>query len=136
MAELILVDDTDDFRDVLAEFLRMEGHVVRVAADGNRGLQLLADGLPDAALLDVEMPTLSGPEVAYRMFVEDCGRETVPIVFLSGVADLNRIAARVGTTYYLPKPFSLEALREVLAKVLRERRAPTYPEREANERAR
>jgi CheY-like chemotaxis protein len=135
MAELILVDDNDDVRDVLAEFLRMEGHVVRVAADGNRGLQLLADGLPDTALLDVDMPNLSGHEMAYRMFVEDCGLENVPIVFLSGVADLDRIAEQVGTTYCLPKPFSLDALREVLAKVLRERVAPTYPEREANEHA-
>jgi CheY-like chemotaxis protein len=136
MAELILVDDTDDFRDVLAEFLRTEGHVVRVAADANRGLQLLADGLPEAVLLDVEMPTLSGPEMAYRMFVKDCGLENVPIVFLSGVADLERIAAQVGTTYYLPKPFSLDALRDVLAKALRERRAPTYPRRQGNERPR
>jgi hypothetical protein len=34
MGELILVDDNDDFRNVLAEFLRMDGHVVHVAADG------------------------------------------------------------------------------------------------------
>jgi DNA-binding response OmpR family regulator len=136
MAELILVDDNDDVRDILAEFLRMEGHVVRVGTDGDCGLRLLADGLPDAALLDVDMPILSGPDMAYRMFVLDLGRENIPIVFLSGVPDLERIAAQVGTTYYLPKPFSLEALHEVLAKVLRERLAPTYPEARGDERAR
>jgi len=66
MAELILVDDTDDFRDLPRGLPANGGHVVRVAADGaTAALQLLAHGLPDAALLDVEMPTLSGPEVAY-----------------------------------------------------------------------
>ena len=107
----------------------MDGHQVRVAVDAYDGLRLLTERFPDAALLDVEMPELTGPEMAYRMLVDDCGRELVPIVFLSGVADLNRIAESVGTTYYLPKPFSLAALRLVLERALRERMAPTYPER-------
>jgi DNA-binding response OmpR family regulator len=132
MADLILVDDNDDFRDVLAEFLRIKGHVVRVAADGDGGLKLLADRHPDAASLDVEMPILSGPEMAYRMFVEELRLENVPIVFLSGTADLGSVAAQVGTTFYLSKPFSLEALHEILTKVLREHRAPTYPARESS----
>jgi two-component system, NtrC family, nitrogen regulation response regulator NtrX len=127
MAELILVDDDEDVRDVLAEFVRMEGHDVRVAENGYAGLLLLNEKLPDLALLDVEMPELTGPEMAYRMFVEDCGREFVPIVFLSGAVDLEQIAASVGTTYYLPKPFSLDALRSMLNRALHERAAPTYP---------
>jgi DNA-binding response OmpR family regulator len=128
MADLLLVDDDTDIADTLAEFLREEGHSVRVAASGEEGLRMLDQGLPDAVLLDVEMPVLDGPRMAHCMFLRDVGREQVPILFLSGVADLDRIAARVGTPYYLPKPFSLDLLLPLVDRALRERAAPTYPE--------
>jgi len=128
MANLILVDDDRDIADTLAEFLREQGHHVRIAANGAEGLRLLDEGHPDAVLLDVEMPVLDGPRMAHSMFLYDLGREQVPILFLSGVADLERVAAHVGTPYYLPKPFSLDRLLHMLTRVLRERAAPTYPD--------
>jgi DNA-binding response OmpR family regulator len=128
MADLLLVDDDADIAETLSEFLRDQGHHVRVAGNGEEGLRLLDQGLPDVALLDVEMPVLDGPRMAHRMFLEDLGRERVPILFLSGVADLDRVAAHLGTPYYLPKPFSIDRLLQMLARALRERAAPTYPE--------
>jgi CheY-like chemotaxis protein len=130
MAEFLLVDDSDDVRETLGEYLEMEGHQVRVARDGIEGLAALSDHLPDVALLDVEMPELAGPEMAYRMLVEDCGREEVPIVFMSGVVDLDQVAAHVGTKYYLAKPFSLDALDRVLDQALHEHTPPTYPDQD------
>jgi DNA-binding response OmpR family regulator len=127
MADLLLVDDDPDIAETLSEFLRDQGHRVRVAANGAEGLRLLEEGYPDVVLLDVEMPVLDGPLMAHCMFVQDVGRERVPILFLSGVADLDHIAAHVGTPYYLPKPFSLDRLLLMLARALRERTAPTYP---------
>jgi len=132
MADLLLVDDDHDVTEVLAEFLQAEGHLVRVAENGEEGIKLLNERLPDLVLLDVEMPVLNGPAMAYRMFVENLGRERVPILFMSGVPDLHRVAARVGTRYYLTKPFSLDALLKSLDKALHERAAPTYPERGAS----
>jgi len=128
MADLLLVDDDRDIADTIADFLRDQGHRVRVAANGAEGLRLLDEGYPDVVLLDVEMPVLDGPRMAHRMFLYDVGREQVPILFLSGVADLDRVAAHVGTPYYLPKPFSLDRLLHMLARALRERMAPTYPD--------
>jgi DNA-binding response OmpR family regulator len=128
MPDLILVDDDTDARDTLRDCLVLQGYDVRVAGDGAAGLELLGTRLPDLALLDVEMPELSGPQMAYRMFVDDCGREKIPIIFLSGAVDLQLIAERVGTTYYLPKPFSLRVLDQMIDRALRERTAPTYPD--------
>ena len=128
MANLLLVDDDPDITETLSEFLRDQGHGVRVAANGAEALRLLDERLPDVVLLDVEMPVLDGPRMAHSMFLRNLGREQVPILFLSGVADLHRVAARIGTTYYLPKPFSLDRLLEMLARALHERAAPTYPE--------
>ena len=128
MADLLLVDDDRDIADTLADFLRDQGHHIRIAANGADGLRLLGEGYPDVVLLDVEMPVLDGPRMAHRMFLHDLGQERVPILFLSGVADLDRVAAQVGTPYYLPKPFSLDRLLQMLARALRERAAPTYPD--------
>lgn len=128
MADLLLVDDDSDISEPLAEFLEADGHRVRIAENGEAGLRLLAEALPDLVLLDVEMPVLGGPDMANRMFLEDVGRERVPIVFLSGVPDLHQIAHRVGTSYFLQKPFRLDALRKVVARALAERTAPTYSE--------
>ncbi|HEX3477475.1 MAG TPA: response regulator [Kofleriaceae bacterium] len=128
MADLLLVDDDPDISEPLVEILQADGHRVRVAENGEVGLRLLAEAIPDLVLLDVEMPVLGGPDMANQMFLEDVGREQVPIVFLSGVPDLHRIADLVGTAYYLQKPFQLDALRKVVARALAERTAPTYSE--------
>jgi CheY-like chemotaxis protein len=124
MADLLIVDDDPDVAACLADILKDEGHVVRVAYDGKQGLARLAGGLPDAVLLDVEMPVLTGPEMALRMFINDCGQEDIPIVLLSGVKDLGAVAARLRTPYFLSKPFAVEAMLGLLGRALRERVAP------------
>ena len=124
MAEILLVEDNRDIADLLAVVLRREGHLVRIARDGQEGLRLLRERTPELALLDVEMPVLTGPEMASRMFLHDAGEEEVPIVLLSGVADLPLVAAAVGTPYFLGKPYQLKEVLALVALALRERRRP------------
>jgi DNA-binding response OmpR family regulator len=126
MADLLVVDDDADVGDMLADVLRDEGHTVRVARDGAQGLKVLAERLPDAVLLDVEMPLLTGPEMALRMFLDDCGQEDIPIVLQSGVKDLIAVAALVNTPYFLTKPFTVEEMLTVLGRALLER-VPPHP---------
>jgi len=130
MADVLLVDDDSDVTDVLTDVLHAEGHQVRVAHDGKEGLALLDERMPDVVVLDVEMPVLTGPDMAYQMFVHDLGLEDIPIVLCSGILDLPRLAAFVGTSYFLPKPFSLSALQALLARVLLERTPPQFRHRE------
>jgi CheY-like chemotaxis protein len=124
MADLLVVDDDDDVREMLAEVLRDEGHTVRVACDGARGLALIEERHPDAVLLDVEMPLLTGPEMALRMFVHNCGQERIPIVLQSGVKDLTAVARLVNTPYFLSKPFPVDEMLRVLQRALEERVPP------------
>lgn len=128
MADLLVVEDDPDAGEALVAILRSHGHVVRIAYDGEHGLRLLSERLPDLALLDVEMPVLDGPGMVVRMFIRDAGLERVPIVLLSGVPDLRAVAARVGTPYYLAKPFPFAALDAMLGRALSER-APPSPKR-------
>jgi DNA-binding response OmpR family regulator len=127
VAHLLLVDDDVDVCWILRELLEGEGHAVRVAHDGEAGLRLLGESRPDAIVLDVEMPKLDGPSMAYRMFVHNAGLENIPIVLLSGVQDLQATAWRVGTPYYLGKPFDFEALVSMVGRAVVERELPRPP---------
>jgi CheY-like chemotaxis protein len=126
VADLLVVDDDEDVAETLADILRDEGHVVRTACDGSQGLERLAERLPDAVLLDVEMPLLTGPQMAVRMFLNDCGQEDIPIILQSGVKELTAVAALVQTPYFLSKPFTIEEMLSLLSRVLVER-APARP---------
>jgi DNA-binding NtrC family response regulator len=133
MADLLIVDDDIDIGDILAAMMELVGHQVRVARNGEEGLALLMMRKPDLVLLDVEMPVLTGPEMAYRILIHDLGFEKIPLILLSGVLDLPRIAAAVGTPYFLAKPYPMDALLPLIDRALRERlpptpRAPTRPE--------
>jgi FixJ family two-component response regulator len=65
--------------------------------------------------------------MAYRMFVHNLGIEMIPIILVSGVPDIRGVAARVGTPYYLAKPYTLERLRSVIQRALVERIPPQPP---------
>ena len=128
MAALLVVEDDLDVGEALAEVLRMEDNSVRLAHNGEEGLRALAEDPPDAILLDVEMPVLDGPAMVDRIFVCDRGMERIPVVLVSGVADVKRVATDVGTPYYLRKPYALTELFSVLDRALLERKAPRQQE--------
>src|SRR5579884_2018381 len=125
MADLLIVDDDEDVVWMLSEILASSGHSVRVGRNGVEGLRLLKERRPDLVLLDVEMPVLDGPGMAERMFVHNLGIENVPIVLVSGVVNVHELAARVGTPYFLNKPFRIESLTAVIDRVLAERHLPS-----------
>jgi CheY-like chemotaxis protein len=127
MASIVLIDDDDDMRDTMADLLQIEGHEVRTARNGVEGLQALDDRLPQLVLTDVEMPVLDGCAMVYRMFVENLGRENVPIIVASGAPDLGQIAKALGTPYYLTKPFPLEKLTSTIDRALTEAIPPRPP---------
>ena len=124
MADLLIVDDDLDVVWVLEQIMQLDGHVVRVAHDGEEGLRSLNERTPDLVILDVEMPVLDGPGMAYQMFVHNCGLENIPILLLSGVYDFDAVARRVGTPYAMQKPFDPTALLQLVSRALTERALP------------
>lgn len=124
MADVLIVDDDEDVAWVLEQLLLREGHTVTVAANGVAGLAAMQRRLPDVVILDVEMPLLDGPTMAYRMFVHNCGLENIPIVLSSGVQNLQAVATRVGTPYYTAKPFDVAAILALVRRAATERALP------------
>jgi CheY-like chemotaxis protein len=125
MAHLLLVDDDNDIVEALGDLLREEGHEIQSASTGEEGLAVLrASPLPDALVLDVDMPVLGGPGMAHRMLLHDAGEEDVPIILMSARDDLTQIARAMGTSYVVKKPTSFNAFLAVLGRALHERKAP------------
>jgi CheY-like chemotaxis protein len=124
VADMLVVDDDVDVAETIAYVLADAGHTVRVAADGISGLACIKERIPDAIVLDVDMPRLDGPGMAYRLFLANAGYCKIPLVLVSGVANLSEVAARVGTPYRLAKPYSIEDLVQIMERALVERIAP------------
>jgi len=125
VANILIVDDDFDIVEGLTEILTAEGYAVHTAHTGEEGLTVLRSAaLPDAVLLDVDMPVLGGPGMAHRMLLHDAGEEKIPIVLFSARSDLPAIAAEMGTPYSIAKPFQVNSLLALLGRAVRDRVPP------------
>jgi PAS domain S-box-containing protein len=115
---ILLVEDDDDVRPLLARAIRRLGHEVVVAASGEEALTLSreVEGPVDLVLTDVLMPGLSGAQVVERLR-ED--RPDVKVLYMSGYAS-DELARRGinDATVYLQKPFQVGVLAERIAQAL------------------
>jgi len=110
---ILVVDDEPAVRASLERALRLEGYDVDVAADGREALARIANGTPDAIVLDVVMPHVDGLEVCRRL--RSLGDRTPVLVLTARDAVTDRVAGLdAGADDYLVKPFALE---ELLARV-------------------
>ena len=111
MAEVLVVDDEPEIRQILSYLLEFAGHEVRTAADGEEAVAALADHEPDCMILDVMMPKLDGFGVL-RVRRERNLAPSARIVLLtakSGERDYAR-GWDLGADDYMVKPFDGEEL--------------------------
>jgi CheY-like chemotaxis protein len=111
MAYVLIIDDDPDIRQALALILESEGYEVSTASDGLSGLELLRVRLPDAVILDLMMPRMSGWELR-EVLERDPLLARIPQIVISAAA-LNQ--AIVGGDF-LPKPFEPSHLLRLLAR--------------------
>lgn len=106
-ARILVVDDNEINRDVLARRLRQEAYVLEMAGGGQHALDLLETQLFDAVLLDIMMPEIDGMEVLRRMKADDDLRH-LPVIVISALDDMDSVirCIELGAEDYLPKPFS------------------------------
>jgi CheY-like chemotaxis protein len=117
---ILVVDDEDDAREMLAELLAAQGHDVRVAPDGEVALREASLAPPEVVLLDIELPGMSGYEVARRLRAEPA-TSRARLVALTGYAQEadRRNAERAGFDLLMPKPIKLAELSALLARYAR-----------------
>jgi two-component system, OmpR family, response regulator ChvI len=109
---VLIVDDDQGLRTVLAAALGDEGFVVTQAGDGAAGLRLFDSDGADLLILDILMPEMDGLEVCRRLR----RKSAVPIVLLSSRGDeVDRVTGlETGADDYVTKPFST---RELVARI-------------------
>ncbi len=115
---VILVEDQDDVREMLALLLNRWGHVVEEAEDGERGIALLTGSSCDLALVDIGLPDIEGYEVAVRVRAE-LGARCPTLIAVTGWGQESdrRRAMEAGFDQHLIKPVSPRDLRRVLLEV-------------------
>src|SRR5438552_15298607 len=108
---VLIVDDERDVRAVVSAALEDAGYDCMVAADGVEGLRLAQASVPDAVVLDLRMPRLSGEEV-HRALRHNGTTRYVPVIFLSAQRDTKDKARLIleGADDYVTKPFDTDEL--------------------------
>ena len=107
---ILVIDDDDDIRDVLAAILEDQGHDVETAVDGVAGLERLRSGdRPALILLDMMMPRIDG-EGFLKALRGNPNTADIPVVILTGHPEARRKAAELGTAGCLMKPVELVEL--------------------------
>ena len=106
--KVLVIDDDDDFRESIADLLRLRGYQVEVAEDGREALDRVDASMPGVILLDMRMPVMNGWEFA-RAFRAKHGHPA-PIVVISAAADAQKRASEIGAEDWLGKPFDSHEL--------------------------
>jgi DNA-binding response OmpR family regulator len=122
---ILLVDDEDSVRKVLAFPLEKDGYTVVQAADGEEALRQFAATDVDLVVLDIMLPRLDGLEVCKRLRATSM----VPIIMLTARDDeLDKvIGLELGADDYITKPFSIREFRSRVRALLRRAKAPHVP---------
>src|SRR5215470_6649058 len=117
MAKLLIVDDELVMRQFLTHLLQREGHLVRVAANGNEAMTLLREEPADVLLSDVRMPDMSGIDLLKS------ARELLPhleVIMMTAFANVDtaRDAFLLGAFDFVQKPFDNDLLKETVTRAL------------------
>ena len=111
---VLVVDDEDEFREVIMKRLAKRGLHVEGAAGGRKALEILEHNRTDVVLLDVKMPDMDGIETLRR--IRNL-KPLVEVILLTGHASVDSgiEGMKLGAFDYLMKPIELEPLLEKLA---------------------
>jgi DNA-binding response OmpR family regulator len=120
MAKVLIVDDSEAFRRLNAEILKMDGHQVLMARNGRETLELVRSERPDILLLDIMMPGLDGFEVCRELKGDPVPRGTVVVMVTALSESVRYRALQAGADEYVTKPITSRKMRD-LVRTLTER---------------
>ena len=104
---LLVLEDDQAIREILAGFLADEGYQVQTAASGHQALSMIADEQPDLILLDMWLPIMDGWAFAAELRARGL---TIPLMVMTAAHDAQEWAEQIGAAGYASKPISLPLL--------------------------
>ena len=108
---VLVVEDDQTLRDIIAEALREDGYVVQTAGNGETALEVAGRWSPHLVILDLMMPRMDGEAFGAILRQLD-GMAAVPIMLVSASRFAEDVGARLGASVSLTKPFNLLELTE------------------------
>jgi len=133
MKSILVIDDSEDIRRLIATVLANYGFTVREAANGQIGVQLMAEEKPDLVICDINMPAMSGYETLSAVR-ESSQTATIPFILMTGSVshDGFRRGMVSGADDYLVKPFTADELIEaVMSRLVRQSEVQLEAEKRA-----
>ena len=117
MANLLIVDDEQSYRQLLTLVFEGDGHNIKTAKNGREAIELLEQESADIIISDVKMPDMDGIEMlrAAREFLPD-----IAVVLMTAFASVEtaREAFKLGADDFIQKPFDVEELKLIVKKAL------------------
>ncbi|HZZ84753.1 MAG TPA: sigma-54 dependent transcriptional regulator [Anaeromyxobacteraceae bacterium] len=119
--KVLLVDDDDTFRELIARELRLSGHELTTAATGSEGQALALADEPDVVLLDLNLPDRSGMDVLEQLRAARCPSQVI-VLTAHGTVDRAIAALKLGAYDFLQKPAPLEVVESAITRACERRR--------------
>ena len=121
---VLIVDDSLDGREMLAEYLTVRGFTVLEAIDGETALAHARQRRPSLILMDLQMPGIDGWE-ATRQLKADAATKDIIIIALTAHAltPAEAVARQAGCDGFIAKPFNITAVGDAVGEVLKRGRA-------------
>jgi len=118
MAQILVAEDEKDIRELIGFSLKLAGHDVRLATNGQQAIGLVKELVPDLILMDLRMPVLGGREAAAIIRL-DPQSSHIPIVYLTARdKDLLSSEDIPDDSEFIAKPFSIDLLNKKVAEIL------------------
>jgi DNA-binding response OmpR family regulator len=116
---IVIIDDETATVRLLEKYLEMKGFEALVASQAKTGLELIITHIPDAALIDLMLPDMSGFEICERVRATPETAD-VPVLMLTARTTASDVARgyEAGATRYLKKPLNLSALVDELREIV------------------
>lgn len=117
MANIMIVEDTIDLCQALADVMRKQGHKAKTAFSGHDALEIMQREVVDLVLLDINLPDANGIELLSRFKEYD---PEILVIMITALTDAQPAieAMKKGAYDYLLKPFELDELKLIVAKAL------------------
>ena len=111
MKKILIVDDEQDIVESLRFVLEASDYTCYCAYDGESGLKLAKEIVPDLMILDVMMPKINGYKIS-RLLKYDNKYKDIPILMVTARSQLEdkMIGEETGVNEYITKPFELDAI--------------------------
>lgn len=111
LGRVLVVDDNDNIRRLIAINLELEGFEVVTARDGIEALEQVRDTTPDVITIDWKMPRLDGPQTVARLRADPRTRDLRIAMVTANAQEVDRAYSEsVGVDAYLTKPFDPQVL--------------------------